>query len=141
MKFFARMLLVLCAFTSYTFGQCPDPQQTCKLFHGPNAVATAYCSGATCSEMNYGESLRLHVIGDYLDFPDVWFVWPDGELVTPPAGISCSMRDNGNKTRVQIPENQNRCLVRHQTDNHLYAEHFVSNPASGCVAWLECKLN
>jgi hypothetical protein len=119
------------------YGTCPDPVVACRLFHGPNIIATAWCAFEDCFEMSYGSEARVVAADEWGDFPKMFFVWHEGTMT--PGGIPCILKERGHKTRVEIPETEIRCSAKLETIEHLYYEHFVSNPKSGCLAWLECK--
>lgn len=139
------MILVLGAVGSFAFGQaygaCADPATACE-YYFPGSTPTGFCGYEACFEMNYGPQMRLLVIGGS-NYPRQWLTWHEGQFA---GGGSCILRKDRQlkhfvRTTVEIPSNapNHKCRVDLVTPDHLYHEEFVSNPASGCLAWLECK--
>jgi hypothetical protein len=127
------------ALNQVQYGSCATttPQEGCDSYH-PGSVATAFCEGEACFDMSYGQELRVVAADESGDFPRTWFAWHKGNM-TPAGGFACGLRASGNKTRVEIPVDPPRCSADLQTNEYLYHEHFVSNPSTGCLAWLECR--
>ena len=122
---------------TYEYGVCPDGNQACSLFH-PGSVMTSFCLFRDCFEMSYADEGRVVAADELGFFPKTWFAWNSGTL-TPGAGISCNLAKSGNKTRIEIPAGQSKCSADLTTLEHLYHWHIVSNPTTGCLAWLECR--
>jgi hypothetical protein len=130
------------------YGGCPTPPEVvCGLLHSHavGLVATGYCVYGQCFEMSYGERVRVVAADGLGPFPKTWFVWPDkhstDQLTNTYPGDQCSLTIQRNKTRVDIPDSNPipRCKAELKVGPYLYHEHFASNPASGCLAWLECR--
>jgi len=104
----------------------------------PGSAVNAYCPGGECFKMNYGGEARLVAADELGVFPKTFFAWHEG--ATTPVGLNaCLVRERGNKTRIDIPAELSRCVLRLTTAQHLYYWHFVSNPSNGCMGWAECK--
>jgi hypothetical protein len=150
MKRLVLTLFVMGTFSSGAFaqetqyGNCPtDPNLACQSFHGIYSVATGYCVYGMCFDMSSGNRSGIRVVAaDELgSFPKTWFVWTDGLISPAPNILGCSVTSQGKKkVRVDIPEDQIRCLARLLVGTDIYVQHFASNPVSGCLAWLECTL-
>jgi hypothetical protein len=135
--------------TDLVYGGCPTPEQVCTGFHADEgAVPTGWCAYGDCFGMTaHGEFRRAAeeikvIAGDELGaFPEMWFGWHDGTL-WPPEGFSfpCVLTDSGNKTRITYPEGANKCIAVLETSQHFSYEHFVSNPVTGCLGWVECRV-
>ncbi len=156
MKRIVLTIFVLCAFASCLFAQqtegedivaegypqCPDPYAFCA---ASGSIPTAGCKFEDCFEMNYSavSGIRVAVVDEFGDFPKMWFMWQqknqEGTII-PIGNPPCEVTERGSKTLLEIPETSllARCKVDLSTGGQVYHEHFVSNPASGCLAWLEC---
>jgi hypothetical protein len=143
-----RILLTICvfgAFASYGFAQgCPDPIDFCTKAHGPKSSATKFCANEACFYVNCGGESEIRVVAEDEsgDFPRTWFVWHKGEMA--PAGtFQCELKKkqpaSHGKTPVKIPDTSVKCRADLNTNGHVYHEHFVSNPATKCLGWVECK--
>jgi hypothetical protein len=122
------------------YAGCPPPeilQDLCNYYH-PGSVGTSYCEYRDCFEMNYADEARLVAADERGFFPRTWFAWHSGELVYPNYGYVCGLKESGNKTRIEIPD-ELICFTILETNNHLYYWHFASNPESGCLGWFECR--
>jgi len=83
--------------------------------------------------------VKVVATDDHGEFPRVWHAW--GEVDLSPWVIGCVLTQNGKKkTRVELPEGQPRCGAYCTVGSYTYYEHFVSNPPSQCLGWLECKV-
>lgn len=145
-RVFRQSLIALTLAPSLAVGAgCPtDLNAVCRVNDGPTAFwSGGGCIYGQCFEMSYGEAGRAHTMGDETLFPRQFFVWTPG-APTAPTGVGvipCEIQKNGNKWRVEIPTGNNRCKVQVTVGEQVYFEHFVSNPATSCLAWLECKLS
>ncbi len=140
-----RILLTMVAFgafASYAFAQCPNPIDYCTKAHGTKSVATKFCTGEECFYVNCGGESEIRVVADDEsgDFPKTWFVWHKGEM-TPAGTFQCELKkkqpSGHGKTPVKIIDK--KCRADLNTNGHIYHEHFVSNPDTKCLGWVECK--
>lgn len=139
---FAAVLLLLAApAAAQPYGNCPtNADQVCVAYHGVGALAMAYCTYEGCFDVNDGAAIRIVAGDDEGPFPRTWFAWPES-VVTPAGILPCAVRQQGKKKfRLDIPEPDPRCAAKLQFGGDTYVQHFVSNPATGCLAWLECRL-
>lgn len=118
-------------------GPCPDPYTYCAMAH-PGSIPTGYCAYGACFEMSYGGEVRVVAADDSGDFPRKWFIWHK-DLIKSVGGSCTSTFQNKNKIRVDIPEERIKCRLDWETSEYLYHEHFASNPATGCLGWVECR--
>ena len=118
------------------YANCPtNAQQLCDLFH-TGTTPKNYCMYQECFDMSYAEEGRLVAADERGFFPKTWFMWHSGTLA--PSGLfPCNVTRSGNKDRVEIAGV--RCQSTLTTSGHLYYEHFVSNPTTGCLGWIECQ--
>ena len=120
-----------------------DGQLACNVYHGwGNTLNTASCLYEECFEMTRSIDVRVVAADERGDFPATWFAWHAGVLVSglDPTADKCILSQNGNKTRVEFEPGKTRCGARLMTEQSQYFEHFGSNPATGCLAWVECKV-
>ncbi len=122
----------------YTCGG-QTPESVCLKFHGPTSVPTGWCGPGygSCFEMSYGAESRAVMADDQGDFPRTLFIWSEGSLT---GGNACTLTTQGNKTRIDLNDGYVRSAPRLTTAGHYYFEHFASDRASGCLAWIECKI-
>lgn len=123
---------------SASYGKCPTAEQACGIYH-PGSEPTAYCSFQQCFEMNYGSEARVVAADEQGSFPRTLFVWHKGEMSPIAELIPCVMTQSGHKTRLDILDGEIKCAAALSTSEHLYYEHFASNPATGCLGWVECR--
>ncbi len=121
----------------YTCGGA-TPQSTCLAYHGPLSEATGVCGPGygSCFELSYGAEARAVMADDQGDFPRTLFLWTKGTLT---GGNACTLSTQGQKTRVDLRDGYIKAAPKLTTAEHLYYEHFASNP-TGCLAWVECKI-
>lgn len=129
------------AFSNQALADCPpDPQATCSAFH-PGSILTGGCGGPDCFSMAYAELVRAAAVDDQGLFPKKWHLWfPTDELVLGSYN-SCTVTAKLGKLEVLIPAGRINCrfeMVR-TSNGVVYHEHFVANPATSCLAWIECK--
>ena len=142
MKRVALTILVLGAFASCAFAGCPPAALICSYYH-PGSIVTGSCEGDQCLEVNYGGGIKVVAGDDSGDFPRMWFAWHEGTMTLPQGLVPCELREKqlkkSVKTRLEIPEGGARCSVDVMVGEHLYYEHFASNPTSQCLGWVECE--
>ena len=134
-------LIALTAAPLLAFGACPpDPDAVCRAYHGQYAVWTGGgCAYGECFEMSYAEAARAHTMGDETLFPRQFFVWTVG-TPNPEGMFPCLIEKNGGKWRTELPPQSNICRMDITVSGQVYFEHFVSNPPSGCLGWVECTV-
>jgi hypothetical protein len=151
MKRILLTILAFGAFACYAFAQgCPNPVTFCSGAH-PGSSVTGQCGNEECfgiveSKID-GSGIRI-VAGDDGDFPRRWFAWHKGTM-TPAGTFKCGLEEKQQRTFVKIPPTVNtpttivkhnrRCRADLDINGQLYHEHFVSNPDTKCVGWVECK--
>ena len=121
---------------------CPDPVQYCRSVN--QGEATKYCANEDCFDMNETEVIRLVAVDDAGDFPRKWNLWHQEtlskDLGTYPCVLDEKELKKNTKTKLSLPENSNICVTVLKSNGHVYREHFVANPATKCLGWVECKL-
>jgi len=137
--FFSFMIPVLGLSAANLFAGCPNPEELCPLYH-PGSTATAYCAYAECFDMSYGEAARVVATDDEGLFPSRWNMWHSYEPDIPLWGYPCEFETKGSKSKIWIPEEPPICYLQLESSDAIYYEHFASNPDSGCLGWMECKL-
>ncbi len=137
----AALLALLLAPSGVLAQGCPPlsaADAICRSYHGPSAVWTGGgCLYAECFEMSYGEAGRAHTMGDETLFPKLFFMWTPG---TPNGYTSCQIEQSGNKFKLEIPAGSTRCRTDFLVGSQTYHQHFASNPSTGCLVWMECKI-
>lgn len=118
-----------------SYGPCPDPVLYCSAVH-PGSEASAYCAFDACFEMTVSDELRMVAADEQGLFPRTFFVWTDRPLTA----ADCVLTKSGKKIRVELPAGATRCRADLSSGEYVYFEHFASNPTSGCLGWLECRL-
>jgi hypothetical protein len=133
--------LVLGSMPLLAVGQgCPNPASFCIAAHGPAATVSGGCAYADCFDMSYSEVSRaIAVGGDETLFPTRFHLWTSGPFIPSSVGFACGVQPSGNKLKIEILPPDTKCAGRVPMGDYVFYEHFASNPASGCLAWLECK--
>ena len=123
-----------------SYAGCPaDEVAFCAAFHlGSEPIA--WCTYEGCFEMTAAEEVRVVAADEQGLFPRTFFVWTDHSLA-PTALEGCVLTKKGHKTRVDLPDGGTRCAASLTTSEYVYFEHFASNPASGCLGWIECRVS
>jgi len=125
---------------AFAQGSCPDPVWACHYFNGSTATPTGGCLFAECFDMSYSEASRaIAVGGDETLFTKKFHLWTSGTNAVP-VGTACTADASGNKWKIALGPTAVKCQVAVSTPDAVYYEHFVSNPTTGCLAWLECKV-
>ncbi len=145
-------------------GPIPDKEPTqqeltkaCEKYHDPaktlGLVGTAVCFGEDCFTKHQGRGITVVAEGKPGDFPNTWLasVEKGGKLdVTTYKCEGCDQcalpeqpaRAVGKGVQVALSDKNahpRRCKAERVLGEHLYHEHFASNPATKCLAWLECR--
>lgn len=119
------------------YQSCPIPQNACSLFH-PGSKATHSCAFGACFEMNLGDTVRTVAADELGPYPGLWFLWTEATVLGSP---SCVLTSQGKtKVRIAFPDGIYRCRVDVETDDYFFFEHYASNPYTGCLGWVECRL-
>ena len=129
---------------------CPDPVAICAYYHHGSEFTTG-CEGSLCFSPSFSDAVAVIATDDMGLLPTVWNLWSGGYLPSEIPGLPCDVRANGNlkndnktihKYKLSIPQDYPLpgCRIEVYQGEYVYHEHFVSNPATGCLGWAECRL-
>ncbi|MEJ2111900.1 MAG: hypothetical protein P8Z37_18715 [Acidobacteriota bacterium] len=140
--------LVVCAFVCQAFTQqkqeanlisgCQNPQLICETFH-PDSEVINSCEGERCFEKIYGWEIGLVASNELGFFPKQWIIEAETNI-TLSSLDSCVVTRRNKTIKIAIPDGSTSCTMIIEEPEYLYYEHFVSDPNSPCLGWVECRV-
>ena len=123
--------------------ECPDAQSVCGYWPivvvGIPGEVTAWCEGPACFDKTYLSEAQIVAVDDEGLFPTTFKVKASGELTN----ISCvepvETVGKKDKATIKIPETRH-CSISQQTDSDSYLWLISSDPSTGCLGIVECRL-